>query len=140
MIDALARGGNRASAEEGFEPEHHPRAVLDQRPVGAGELLQVGAGGAIVIDRAQATAPQQLRQLVRVDLVTFVPWAGFPAPITHDDPIGKGREQVVQPLRLSPLLKRNVHRAAHPPEELRNRGALRRQYASRDHPPILLTH
>jgi hypothetical protein len=93
-----------------------------------------------VIDRAQAAAPQQLRQPVGIHLVALVPLPGLPPPIADDDSINERRDQIVQPLRLGPFLKGDVHGAAHAAEELPDRGALRRQHAPGNHAAALLSH
>jgi hypothetical protein len=63
-----------------------------------------------VIDSAQPAAPEVLGELVGIARVALVPLAGLPSPIAHDHPIDARGQQVVQPLRLGPLLDRDVDR------------------------------
>ena len=93
-----------------------------------------------VIDRPQRTAPQELRQLVGVDLVTLVALPQLSAPVADDDPVHERLEEIVHPLRLRPFLQRHMERAPHPTEELDNGRLLRRHDASGDHPPAFLPH
>ncbi len=67
-----ARGLDRAGAEQRLDAEHHAGRVLDQVAVRAGELLEIRAVRAPVIDRAQPAAAQQFGQLVGIDLIALV--------------------------------------------------------------------
>ncbi|MEK7668310.1 MAG: hypothetical protein AAB409_06650, partial [Gemmatimonadota bacterium] len=140
LIDLRAPGRDGAGAEQRLEAEHHPRCVLDQVPVRAGELLQRGALGAAVIDRPQPAASEQLGELVGIDLIPLVPPSGLPPPVAHEDPSDERGEQIVQPLRLGPFLQGDVHGTAHPAEELDDRRLGRRHNGPRDHPPAFLPH
>jgi hypothetical protein len=88
--------------------------------------------------RPQAAAPEQLGQLVGIHLVALVAVAGPSPLIAHDDPIDERGHQPVQPLRLGPFLKGDVHAAAHAAEELDERWRLRGQDRPRDHPPAVV--
>jgi len=138
LIHLGATGRNRAGAAQRLQPEHHARPVFDQIPVGGGELRERGLGWAAVIDRAQPAAPEQLGQLIRIDLVALVAVAGPSPLIAHDDPIDERGHELVQPLRLGPFLKDDVHSAAHAAEELDERRRLRRHDGPRDHPSVFL--
>ena len=88
-----------------------------------------------MVHRPKPAAPQQLRELVRIGLIAFVPAAGLPAAIADDHPLHQRRTQIVQPLRLGAFLERHVHCPAHPPEELHKRWSLRRQDGPGNHAP-----
>jgi len=103
-----------------------------------GEFFQIGVVRAAVIDRPQPAPPEQLGQLVGIDLIALVPVPGRPPPIADDDPMDERRDQVVQPLRLGPFFERDVNRAAQTAEKLDDRGPVRLQDAPGQHPPALL--
>jgi hypothetical protein len=65
-----------------------------------------------MVDGAQATAAEQIGELIRIQLVRLVPVLGFPPPVTDDDPIDHGREHVMQPLRLRSFFERDMNGAA----------------------------
>jgi len=93
-----------------------------------------------VIHRAQAPASEQLGQLVGIDLIALVPVPGLPPLIAHDYPIDERGHEFVQPLRLGPFLKGDVHGAAHPTEELDDRRPRGRQDGPREHVPALFPY
>jgi hypothetical protein len=93
-----------------------------------------------MVDGAQAAPPEQLGELVGLDLVALVPLAGVAPAITDDHPIDEWGQQIVEPLRLGALFERQVHRPAHPAEELGEGAALGGQHASCDHASARLAH
>jgi hypothetical protein len=48
-----------------------------------------------MVDGAQPSTAQQVRQLVRVRLIPFVPLLALAATIAHDHLVNEGREQIV---------------------------------------------
>jgi hypothetical protein len=140
VIHPRARCLDPPRPEQRLEPQHHPRGILHQILIVAGEVLEHGAPGIAVVDRAQRSPSQQLRQLVRVQLVVPVPLPTFSPPIADHHPIDPRHQQPVQPLRLGPFLEGDMNRAAHPPEELHDRPLLRRQQRPRYYSSTRLAH
>ena len=93
-----------------------------------------------MIDHAQPAAAELLGQLIGIDLIGLVPLPRRCAAIADYDSIHQRRQQVVQPLGLGAFLEGDMHRAAHPAHELRDRAAVGRQHAPRDHPSALFPH
>jgi hypothetical protein len=93
-----------------------------------------------MVDGAQAASPEQLRELVGIDLVALIPLARRAPAITDDHPIDERRQQIVQPLRLGALFEREVHRPAHATEEFAEGRALGGQHASCDHASARLAY
>ena len=88
--------------------------------------------------RLERTEAQSFGQTVRVEPVVLIRLLALSADVAHDHPRGVGHQQVVQPLRLGPFLKDDVHSAAHAAEELDGRRRLRRHDGPRDHPSVFL--
>jgi hypothetical protein len=93
-----------------------------------------------MVDGAQAAPPEQLGELVGIDLVALVPLAGVAPAITDDHPIDERGQQIVEPLRLGALLEREVDRPTHGSEELAEGTALSGQHAPCDHASARLAH
>ena len=88
----------------------------------------------------KASTPQQLRQFIRIVVVPLIAAPPFAAPIADHDTMHHRRQEIVDPVRLRPLLERHVHRAPHATRELHQRLLLRRQHAPQEHAPLLRPH
>src|SRR5674476_983982 len=71
-IHGLARRLDPTRAEQRLEPGHHPRAILDETLIRARQSLQVRARSAVMIDRAQRTVAEQIRQLGGIGVIPLV--------------------------------------------------------------------
>ena len=65
----------------------------------------------------------------------WIPLPALSAPIAHDHPVHPRCQQIAQPLRLGPFLKRNMDAPRPPPQNLDQHRLLRQQDAPNEHPP-----
>jgi hypothetical protein len=93
-----------------------------------------------VIHGAQPVAAQEIREFVGVGLVRFVPAGGVAAPVTNDDALDLGREEVIEPLGLRAFLERHVDRPAHPAEVLEQGRRFGRDDTAGDDPSTVFAH
>jgi len=93
-----------------------------------------------VVDRAQPTAPEQVREQIGIDLVAFIAAPGRPAAIADDHLLDERVQEVVQPLGLRPLLNGQVDGAAHAADEFGKRTGLSGQDSPGHHAPARLAH
>jgi hypothetical protein len=86
-----------------------------------------------VIHGPEPAAAEQVRELVGVGLVGLVARRGGATPVTNEDAIDRGGEEVMPPLGLRAFLEGDVDRPPQPADVLEQRGGLGRDNAACKH-------
>lgn len=105
-----------------------PHTVLDQRPIAVDQVLKLPIPAPIVVHRNQESAAQALGQVARIQPVAFALAGAQVTPrIRHHQLFDHGLEQLVEPIRVGPLLERQMNSRAQTTNPTRQPNRLCRQ-------------
>ena len=72
-VNSLAGAGNRPASVKSFQAIPHPREILRDRQIAAGQFFQSPYAVLSVVDRSEQPGAKQIGQLASIDPVILVP-------------------------------------------------------------------